>query len=141
MSSSAEAAIRTIISRYATAVTNRDTETWASTWAEAGVWELMGQAPEGRDAVVQTFETMMGGIPFVYQLAGEGDIELDASGERGTGCVPTVEFAKFGDGPGTLLLGTYRDVYVKEGGEWRFAERRMQVRYMGPPDLSGAAAG
>lgn len=140
MSSSAEAQIRTIISRYAQAVTAKDETLWSSTWAESGIWELMGQAPEGRDAVVEYWKSLMGGIPFVYQLAGEGSIEIDADGQRGTGRVPTVEFAKFGDGPGMLMLGTYHDVYVVEDGAWRFGERRMKVQYMGPPDLSGAAS-
>ena len=90
--------------------------------------------------MVEYWKTLMSGIPFVYQLAGEGSIEIDESGVRGTGRVPTTEFAKFGDGPGTLMLGTYHDVYVLEAGEWRFAERRMKIQYMGPPDLSAPVA-
>ena len=138
MSTSAEAAIRSIISIYAQSVTARDHERWASTWTESGIWELMGHVAEGRDAAVAYLETLMGGIAFVYQLPGEASIEMDASGERATGHVPTVEFAKFGDGPGTLLLGTYADVYVREGERWLFGERRMKIQYMGPADLSGA---
>lgn len=141
MSSSAEARIRAIISRYAQAVTTKDEALWSSTWSRSGIWELMGQAPEGREAVVAHWKGLMGGIPFVYQLAGEGAIEVDEGGRRGTGIVPTMEFAKFGDGPGMLMLGTYHDVYVLEDGAWCFAERRMKVKYMGPPDLSGAALG
>jgi hypothetical protein len=140
MSSSPEAQIRSIISRYAQAVTAKDEALWASTWSESGVWELMGQAPEGREAVVAYWNSLMGGIPFAYQLPGEGSIEIDASGARGTGRVPTVEFAKFGDGPGMLMLGTYHDVYVLEAGEWLFGERRMRIQYMGPPDMSGTPA-
>ena len=78
----------------------------------------------------------MGGILFVYQLAGEGKILIDASGERGTGQFPTVEFAEFGDGPGNLLLGTYHDEYVTAEGKWLFARRRMQIHSQGPSDLS-----
>lgn len=140
MTASAEAAIRSIISSYAQAVTSRDDALWSSTWAKDGVWELMGQAPQGRDAVVEYFSSLMANIAFVYQLPGEASIEIDATGTRGTGRVPTVEFAKFGDGPGTLLLGTYHDVYVQEGGRWLFGERRMRIQYMGPADLSGAPA-
>ena len=79
----------------------------------------------------------MSGIQFVYQLAGEGKIEIDASGERGTGRFPTVEFTKLSDGPGGLLLGTYHDEYIVEDGAWRFLSRRMEIHYMGPSDLSG----
>ncbi len=137
MSTTPEAAIRSIISTYAQAVTARDDTMWASTWSESGVWELMGTVSEGRDAAVAFLNGVMGGIAFVYQLPGEASIEVDASGERATGRVPTVEFAKFPDGSGTLLLGTYHDVYVHENGHWLFGERRMKIQYMGPPDLSG----
>ncbi|MGE4606816.1 MAG: nuclear transport factor 2 family protein [Myxococcota bacterium] len=137
MSTSAESAIRSLVSTYAQAVVARDGATWQSTWAKDGVWELMGQAPKGPDALLEHWNKLMGGIQFVYQLAGEGVIQIDASGERGTGQFPTVEFAKLGDGPGSILLGTYHDEYVVENGEWRFANRRMQIHYMGPSDLSG----
>lgn len=137
MPTSAESSIRTLVSRYAQAVIARDKDAWASTWSKDGKWELLGQAPEGRDAVVAHWELLMGGIQFVYQLAGEGSIEIDESGQRGTGRFPTVEFAKLGDGPGNLMLGTYHDVYVIEDGEWRFLSRRMDIQYMGPSDLSG----
>ena len=137
MSTSAESAIRSLVSTYAQAVVARDGACWQSTWAKDGVWELMGQAPRGREALLEHWNKLMGGIQFVYQLAGEGKIQIDESGERGTGQFPTVEFAKFGEGAGSLLLGTYHDEYVLEDGEWRFANRRMQIHYMGPSDLSG----
>jgi hypothetical protein len=138
MSRSAECAIRSLASTYAQATVTRDADAWAGTWAENGIWELMGQVPEGRDAVLAYWKQVMANIQFVFQLPGEGSIELDESAGRGTGRFPTVEFVKMGDGPGTLMLGTYHDVYVIESGEWRFAERRMKISYMGPPDLSAA---
>ena len=137
MSTSAESAIRSLVSTYAQAVVARDGAGWQSTWSKDGVWELMGQAPRGRDALLEHWNTLMGGIQFVYQLAGEGKIAIDANGERGTGQFPTVEFAKFGEGAGSLLLGTYHDEYVLEDSQWLFAKRRMQIHYMGPSDLSG----
>jgi hypothetical protein len=137
MSSSAEASIRSLISKYAQATVTRDAAAWGSTWADDGAWELMGQITRGRDAVVAQWESTMSGLPFVFQLPGEGSIEIDATGRSGRGCVPTVEFVKLGDGPGTLMLGTYEDVYVEQDGKWLFAERRMKIAYVGPSDLSG----
>lgn len=136
MSPSSESAIRSLVSQYAQAVVSRDGASWQSTWARDGVWELMGQAPRGRDALLAHWNGLMAEIMFVYQLAGEGRIRIDPSDERGTGQFPTVEFAKFGEGPGTLLLGTYHDEYVVEDDEWLFAKRRMQIHYIGPSDLS-----
>ncbi|MBW2233660.1 MAG: nuclear transport factor 2 family protein [Deltaproteobacteria bacterium] len=138
MSSSAEASIRSLVSRYAQAVVQRDAAAWGSTWATGGIWELLGQAPTGRKAVLEHWNRLMSGIVFVYQLAGEGSVHVDQSGARGTGRFPTVEFTKLGDGPGTLLLGTYHDEYIVEEGEWRFAHRRMEIHYMGPSDMSGS---
>ena len=136
--SAAEAAIRSLISRYAQAASSRDTASWRATWAEDGTWELMGQTIRGRDAVVAHFETMMSGLKFVYQLPGEASIEIAADGRTACGRVPTVEFLKFGEGPGALMLGTYEDEYVEHDGHWVFAERSMKISYAGPPDLSGA---
>jgi len=138
MSNTAASEIRSLVATYALAVVSRDGKSWQSTWAENGIWELMGQTHQGRDHLLEHWNGLMGNLPFVYQLPGEGEIEIDASGKRGTGRFPTVEFAKFGDGPGNLLLGTYHDEYVVENGRWLFARRRMQIHYMGPSDLSGA---
>jgi hypothetical protein len=140
MSSSAHAEIRTLISQYAQATVTRDGDAWGATWAKEGTWELMGQESVGREAVVAYWESVMSGLQFVFQLAGAGSITLDPDGRRGTGRVPTVEFVKMGDGPGSLMLGTYEDVYVIEDEAWRFAERRMKIHYVGPPDMSGAPA-
>jgi len=135
-----EPQIRSLISTYAQAVTARDVARWRDTWIEDCTWELLGQTHAGRAAATAHLEAVLGGLAFVYQLPGEAAIVVDAGGDRATGRVPTVELAKFGEGPGTLLLGTYHDVYVWEAGGWRFAERRMELQYMGPTDLSGATS-
>jgi len=138
MSSNADAEIRSLVSRYAQATNAYDGVAWGMTWAEEGVWELMGATHTGRTAVVAQWEAFMGNIQFVYQLPGEGLVEIEECGQRGTGRFPTVEFCKMGEGPGVLMLGTYHDLYAVEGEAWRFAERRMKIRYMGPTDMSGA---
>jgi hypothetical protein len=139
MPSQADPEIRSLVSRYAQAVVSRDAEAWSNTWAENGCWEIMGQAPRGRAAVLAHWETLMSGIFFVFQLAGEGRVDVDPSGERATGSFPTVEFLKLApEGPGSLMIGTYQDVYVVEAGAWKFESRRIDVQYMGPSDLSGA---
>jgi len=138
MQSPTDASIRSLVARYAQAVVARDGEAWSDTWAKNGRWEIMGQAPVGRAAVRAHWEKLMSGIHFVFQLAGEGSIEVEEEGARATGRFPTVEFLKLApEGPGNLMIGTYHDVYVVEDGEWKFASRRIDVQYMGPADLSG----
>ena len=139
MSAQDESSIRSLVSRYAQAVVSRDSAAWAATWAEDGCWEILGAAPQGRAAVLEHWEKLMSGISFVFQMAGEGALEMDPGGERGTGLFPTVEFLKMTpEGSGLLMVGTYHDEYVKEAGAWKFAHRRIDVQYMGPSDLSGA---
>ena len=141
MPSSAEASIRSLVSRYAQAVVARDGKAWIDTWASNGRWEILGQAPEGRNDVLAHWEKLMSGIFFVFQLAGEGTITVEESGERASGRFPTVEFAKMtADGAGSLMLGIYDDAYVVEDGVWRFASRRIDIHYIGPSDLAGAPA-
>ena len=137
MQSTAHAEIRSLISTYAQATVTRDASAWGGTWARDATWELMGQETAGREAVIEHWETVMAGLQFVFQLAGAGTLEIDHDETSGRGQVPTVEFVKMGDGPGSLMLGTYADVYVLEDGAWLFAERRMKIRYVGPPDMSG----
>jgi len=141
MPAHAESEIRSLVSRYAQAVVARDRAAWGGTWAENGRWEIMGAAPEGRADVVAHWEKLMSGIFFVFQLAGEGFVDVDPGGERATGRFPTVEFVKLApEGAGSLMIGTYHDDYVREDGAWKFANRRIDVQYMGPADLSGAPA-
>jgi hypothetical protein len=140
MSQSAESEIRNLISRYASAIVTHDAEIWGSTWAEEGIWELIGHEAKGRSAVVEHWERLTSGLDFVFQIAGQADIQLEAGGKRGTGQAGIVEFAQFKGGTGALTLGTYHDVYLLEGGVWKFGERRLKLHYMGAPDVSGQVA-
>ena len=36
-----------------------------------------------------------------------------------------------------MTLGLYHDRYRRQREGWRFASRRLEVRYQGPPDGSG----
>jgi hypothetical protein len=128
-------AIHELVSRYADAVTRRDEQAWADTWAEDGEWHVLGNPAKGREAVVALWNKLMGGLPFVIQLPSAGTISID--GPNGTGRWYITEHGKTADGSGLFTVGVYHDRYRRIDGEWRFARRRFDMLYSGPPDLSG----
>ena len=130
-----ELAIRNLVARYSDAVNRRDAGAWGATWADNGEWLLMGQSTRGRDNIVAFWEKLMQGFPFVMQLVHSGTVEVD--GDRGLGRLYLTEISKSPDGTAGSSVGVYHDRFVREQGEWRFAQRQFNLLYMGPPDLSG----
>jgi uncharacterized protein (TIGR02246 family) len=128
-----EREIHRLVATYADAVGRRDDKTWGDTWADDGIWEVLGQRPQGRDEIVELFLRLMSGFPMIVQIASGGLVDVD--GERATGRWYITEYAMGGAAP-LFNLGHYHDRYVKQGDVWRFAERRFSMIYSGPPDLS-----
>jgi uncharacterized protein (TIGR02246 family) len=134
-----ELAIRELVARYADAVVRRDEDAWAATWTKDGEWHVLGEPARGREAVVELWNKLMAGLPFVVQLAHGGMIQLD--GDRATGRWYITEHGKTPDGTGMFTLGVYHDDYERSAEGWRFARRRFDFLYAGPPDLSAPARG
>jgi hypothetical protein len=132
-----ELEIRNLVARYADAVSRRDTERWAATWARSGEWSVMGMSAQGRDDVAALFAKLVGGFAFVVQHAASGYIEF--AGEGASGKWQITEYGQLGGNP-LLTVGLYDDEYVREDGAWLFASRSFQPVYSGPPDLSGKPA-
>lgn len=130
-----ELEVRDLVARYADAVNRRHAEDWKETWAPDGVWHLFGRDVEGRDAVFQTWQGAMGMFSFVLQLIHSGTVEVE--GNEATGRWYLSEVAHTSQGDRLLTVGVYHDHCVREEGTWRFAKRRFDVLYQGPPDLSG----
>lgn len=130
--------IRQLVERYADAVQRIDADDWADCWAPDGVWDLGGRAIEGRDAVVGFWKQVMPTFPFVVQVVHSGVI-TSVDGDRATGRWYLSEYMHRADGAAAHGIGCYRDEYVRIGGEWKFARRRYDLLYSGPPDLSGQA--
>ncbi|MGI9431346.1 MAG: nuclear transport factor 2 family protein [Myxococcota bacterium] len=133
-----ELEIRALVARYADAVNTRDEVAWGDTWAAHGVWELMGHAFEGRDAVVSTWRGAMATFEFVFQQVHSGFVELD--GDRAIGRWAMTEIGRTSAGDPMLMLARYEDDYVRAAEGWRFARRSLEVVYRGAPDLSPAGA-
>jgi hypothetical protein len=131
-----ELAIRSLVARYAEAVSAYDEQMWAATWAENGNWQVMGHSPVGVTALVATWHELMGGFEFVVQQANSGYVDID--GDTARGRWQFVEYGKMKNGGAMINIGFYRDECVKVAGEWRFLKRVFAPLYVGPPDLSGA---
>ena len=128
-------AIENLVHRYADAVVHRDETAWAATWAPDASWELgRGRRVEGREAIVQFWNTAMDGFTAVVQNALNGAVDLD--GDTGTGRWYVLEHFQRADGNPGMLLAHYDDTYTCIDGEWFFASRELVVHYGGPPDLS-----
>ena len=67
-----------------------------------------------------------------------GTADLDHAAGTGTGRWYITEFAKARTGRTLFYLGFYDDTYRRSADDrWRFASRRLERLYQGPPDLSG----
>jgi ketosteroid isomerase-like protein len=130
-----ELAIRSLVARYADAVTQNDGQAWIETWAADGRWFMGGSASEGHEKMLETWKTLMAMFERVIQLPQHGLVEL--AGDRATGRWGVVELGRTRGGDPIFTLGSYHDTYRRVGTSWKFSERRLEFVYTGPPDLSG----
>lgn len=131
-------AIAALVHRYADAVVNFDGDQWGSTWASDAQWSLgRDRNLEGRDAIVEFWYKAMGGFNAVVQTCLNSSSDLDEAAGTGSGRCYIQEAYERADGTRGILLAHYDDTYVREDGEWKFANRQLVPHYAGPPDLSG----
>ncbi len=119
------AALRALNDSYADAVNRRDAAAWGPLWAEEAGWNLMGAEVAGRTAIVALWERAMAGFAFVAFFGQVGSLRV--SGHRGEGRIWTHELLEGPDGE-RRPLGRYDDLYVRDGGIWRFARREFTLR-------------
>ena len=119
-------ALRQLVSRYCDAVVRRDADDFAALWAPDGVWNP-GKPVAGRDAVKAAFERVVRGFTWLVQSAPNAVFEVDEAAGAGTGRVTITEQYKRTKGVNGALVGVYHDRYVRQGGNWLFAERRLEV--------------
>jgi uncharacterized protein (TIGR02246 family) len=123
-----EAALRHLVSSYCDTVNRGDVAAWAKSWADDATWNPRGDAISGRTAIVAAFEELLGEIEWVVQVAPLMVFEVDEDRGAGTGRVTVHERCKkrTSSKPGTMFA-TYHDRYVRHGGSWLFADRRLEV--------------
>ncbi|MGE0666222.1 MAG: nuclear transport factor 2 family protein [Sphingomonadales bacterium] len=118
-------AIHELVMAYADAVTNRDADAWAATWAKDGVWILPTSAAtakvEGRDAIVAAWVGAMKNFPNLAAVSTLGVVEV--TGDRARGRAYPRELVINADGTTRHDTGRYDDEYVKRDGKWLFKSR------------------
>jgi hypothetical protein len=129
--------ITDLVHHYADAVVHRDAAAWSATWAADAVWELgRGRRVEGREAILELWNSAMDGFAAVVQNVMNGTATLDESRGTGTGRWYIIEHWRRVDDTRGILLAYYDDTYVRVDGSWLFGSRELVIQYAGAADLS-----
>ena len=131
-----ELGLRNLMARYVDAVNRYDADAWIATWAEDGVWNLLGNPVEGRDKILGLWQQMMSSFDFALMLP--SSCKFDIQGDTASGHWYLHEYSRDKEGNTATILSRYLDEYVKQDGEWKFKSRAYNFIYNGPADLSGA---
>lgn len=131
----ADYGIRQLHARFADAVFRQDYDGFAGCFSEGGVWKIAGMRLEGRAAVREAAERLLGRCERIQLAIGQPILAV-GEGEA-NGRVQVTEFARKKDGTAAITFGVYHDRYVRDGEEWRFTWRHWAMAYHGPTDLSG----
>lgn len=129
-------ALKDLMARYVDAVNHYDADSWIATWAEDGVWTLMGMPVSGRDNILAFWHEMMKAFGAVIMLPNSGTFEID--GDSATGHYYLHEYTQDKEGNGSVVLSRYQDSYCKRDGRWFYQTREHTMMYNGPTDLSGS---
>lgn len=118
-------AIRELHDAYADSGFRADKQAWLDCWTRDCTWltpfgEVKGKAALDAqwDGIWQTFDA----LGFFTVL---GAIEVDGDAATCRAYVREIFQAK--DGPVQKIVGRYDDRLAREGGGWKFAERRYSV--------------
>ena len=131
-----ELALRNLMGRYTDAVNRRDADAWIATWAEDGVWNLLGTPVSGRDNILALWLQMKGGFEFALMLPSSGVFEIN--GDSASGHWYLHEYTRDHEGNASTMVSRYLDSYVKQDGQWLFQLRHYSFIYNGPSDMSGS---
>ena len=142
-------AIRELVDAYALCADSRDAEGQKALFTDDTrfVVYMGGEGSEptddlhGRESLTPVFENL-NTYDVTMHFNGQSTVALD--GERATGetyCL--AHHVSSGDGERTLMIAAirYHDTFAKTGGTWRFAERRLYVRWIETRGLAGPGGG
>lgn len=131
-----ELALRNLMGRYADAVNRHDADAWIATWAEDGVWNLLGNPVSGRANILALWQQMMGSFEFALMLPSSCVFEI--ADDTASGHWYLHEYTRDLAGNASTVISRYLDTYIKQDGQWLFQSRDYCFIYNGPADLSGS---
>ena len=116
-------AIMDLSARYCHATDSHNAEAWADTFTAEGAIEGPQGTSQGREALVQFAQGVNGGMPTVRHhvsnlvISGDGD---NATMSSYLNLINT-------EGNATVFTATYEDQLARDGGEWKFAHRKIVI--------------
>ncbi len=130
----AEKRILALMAEYCDSIDRGDLDGCAALF-RGGRWGIEGSLAEGEAAVRALLAnvTLYDGIPRTRHLMSNVLIEVAPDGTRATArsCLMVMQGVPPDFPLQAIFIGSYRDVFVLEAGEWRFRERVIV------PDLIG----
>jgi uncharacterized protein (TIGR02246 family) len=117
-------AIQQLINRYTDGCNRQDWPQVMATFAEDGVWAVLGNEISGHEAIQAAMSGFLTQMAYFTQSASASVI--DVSGDRATARTTIRECGKFADRDEALeVLGWYDDEIVRTSAGWQFARRRF----------------
>jgi hypothetical protein len=131
---SAEQCILALMAEYCDSIDRGDLDACAALF-RGGRWGIAGDLAEGEAAVRSLLAnvTLYNGVPLTRHLMSNVLIEVASDGDRATArsCIMVMQAVPPDFPLQPIFIGSYRDVFVRDAGQWRFRERVIV------PDLVG----
>lgn len=127
--------------RYAMALDGKDPEALAQAFSEDGVWEVLGNRMEGRDAIRAYWTKRLADWTpdhgRVHQIVNQTIDVIDRDHARGTSTVIVYFFSTTADANKTLsplLIARNHDEYVRTAEGWKLKRRSIErIANVGKP--------
>ncbi len=123
-------AIRELLARYCFHFDNGEFEQWLSLFTDDGAFDLGARGRfQGRDALRRFLRVvpLSNGSPMIKHCVMNSIV--DVTGDRAT-ARSYVVVLRGGDALALSVAGRYEDQLTKQGGDWRFLERKAHLDMM-----------
>lgn len=132
-------AIRELYEGYADGASRIDREAWLAAYADDARWRSPYFDLEGTAAIGAMFDQIMADVVDVTIGLQIGALEIE--GDQATVRLVQTESLLYADGTTWELVGSYRDVLVRQYGRWWFEDRAYTIKRERRPELPGVFSG